>query len=161
MIHTITAQNKSIHAKINTDMYENFSKAYKTLDFDLFASIHSKDMIRISGDGGQIKDVKTYLKRYQKRWSDSNRKPSPIDFRLFERVYSDSLVSDRGIYRVTYSDDKNQTKYSYGQFHVVLRLENGLWKILLDYDSNENKSINKERYELAFPLSEYKKYWKH
>ncbi|MEW7290501.1 hypothetical protein ABW637_08080 [Aquimarina sp. 2304DJ70-9] len=142
-------------------MYENFSKAYETLDFNLFASIHSKNMIRISGDGGQIKYAQKYLKGYQKRWADPKRKPAPIDFRLFERVYSDSLVSDRGIYRVSYTDDKNQSKFSYGQFHVVLKLENNTWKIFLDYDSNENKSVNKERYDAAFLLSEYKKYWKH
>ncbi len=158
----ITAQEAAIHSKINSDMYKNFSKAFATLDYDLFASIHSKDMIRISGgDGGEIKDVKTYLKGYQKRWSDPKRKPAPIDFRLFERVYSDSLVSERGIYRATYIDDKNQTSYSYGQFHVLLRLEGGNWRILIDYDSNEGESINKNSYDSAFPLSEYKKYWKH
>ncbi len=161
IIHTISAQDESIHAKINDDMYGNFSKAYATMDYDLFASIHSKDMIRISGDGGKIKNVKTYLKGYQKRWSDPKRKPAPIDFRLFERVYSDSLVSDRGVYRVTYTDDKNKSRYSYGQFHVLLRLENDNWRVLTDYDSNEGKSINKDSYGNAFPLSEYKKYWKH
>ncbi len=157
----ILAQEAAIHDKINADMYGNFSKAYQTLDYDLFATIHSKEMIRISGNGGEIKNVKTYLKEYQKRWGDPNTKAAPIDFRLFERVYSDSLVSDRGIYRVTYTDDTAQIKYSYGQFHVVLKLEDAHWKIWIDYDSNENNSINKERYDAAFPLSAYKKYWKH
>ena len=153
---------KSMHEKINEDMYGNFSKAFQTLDYDLFASIHSKEMIRVSGgDGGKIDKAGTYLKRYHKRWSDPSRKPAPIDFRLFERIYSETLVSDRGIYRVTYTDTNNLTKYSYGQFHVLLKKENGTWKILIDYDSNENNSIDKNSYDSAFALSEYKKYWKH
>ncbi|WP_438424422.1 hypothetical protein [Aquimarina macrocephali] len=160
-IHVAVAQEDAIHEKINADMYGNFSKAFETLDYNLFASIHSKEMIRISGNGGKIEKAIVYLKGYQKRWSVASRKPAPIDFRLFERIYSNSLVSDRGIYRVAYIDDNNQTKHSYGQFHVVLKMEDGDWKIWIDYDSNENKSINKDSYDTAFSISEYKKYWKH
>ena len=141
-------------------MYGNFSEAFAAKNYDLFASIHSKEMIRVSGNGGDIKDVKTYLEGYQKRWSDANRKPTPIDFRLLERITSDSLVSDRGIYRVTYQNDASEIKYSYGEFHVLLKLEENHWKIIMDYDSDENKSINKESFDNAFSLTEYKKYWK-
>ncbi|WP_025664038.1 Cif family virulence factor [Aquimarina megaterium] len=155
------AQEDAVHKKINADMYGNFSKAFETLDYDLFASIHSKEMIRISGNGGEIKKANAYLKGYEKRWSVPSKKPALIDFRLFERIYSDSLVSDRGIYRVTYIDDSNQTKHSYGQFHVILKIEDKSWKIWVDYDSDENKSINKDSYDAAFSISEYKKYWKH
>lgn len=160
-IHVTIAQEDSVHKKINADMYGNFSKAFETLDYDLFASIHSKEMIRISGNGGKIEKAGIYLKRYEKRWGVHSKKPALIDFRLFERIYSDSLVSDRGIYKVTYIDDNNQTKYSYGQFHVILKMEDGNWKIWVDYDSDENKSINKDNYDGAFSISEYKKYLKH
>ncbi len=156
----IVAQKASIHDKINADMYGKFSKAFETLDYDLFASIHSKEMIRISGNGGEIKNVVSYLEGYKKRWSDPNRKTATINFRLFERIYSDSLVSDRGIYKVIYTNNSNQLKTSYGQFHVLLKPEDGNWKIVLDYDSNENKTITKESFETAFPISEFKKYWK-
>ncbi len=157
----ITAQHESLHNKINHDMYENFSEAFATLNYDLFASIHSKEMIRISGgNGGEIKDVKTYLEGYKKRWSNSTQKSAPIDFRLLERVTSDSLVSDRGIYRVTYVNDAGETQYSYGKFHVLLKLEDTQWKIIMDYDSDENKSIDKQSFDNAFSLSDYKKYWK-
>lgn len=160
-VQAITAQHESLHNKINHDMYENFSEAFTTLNYDLFASIHSKEMIRVSGGyGGEIKDVKTYLEGYKKRWSTTTQKPAPIDFRLLERVTSDSLVSDRGIYRVTYKNDTGETKYSYGKFHVILKLEGSDWKIIMDYDSDENKTIDKQSFDNAFPLSEYKKYWK-
>jgi len=161
-INFLSAQEEELHQKINQDMYGNFSEAFGKLDYSLFASIHSKEMIRISGgNGGEIKSVKKYLDGYKKRWSDPKRKASPIDFRLFERVISDSLVSDRGIYRVTYKNDKGETNYSYGQFHVLLQMENGSWKILIDYDSNEKNTINKNSYDASFSLSDYKKYWKH
>ncbi len=158
--HTIQAQQNSFHTKINKDIYHNFSKAYQTLDYDLFAAIHSNQMIRISGDGGSIKNSIKYLKGYKKRWSNPERKPVTIDFRLFERIHSDSLVSDRGIYQVTYTNDNKQSKNSYGQFHVVLQLENDKWKILIDYDSNENNTINQNKYENAFSLGELEKYLK-
>jgi len=159
-IHFVSAQAALLHKKINQDMYGNFSEAFKKLDYSLFASIHSKEMIRISGNGGEIKNVKKYLEGYEKRWNNPKTIASPIDFRLFERVTSDSLVSDRGIYRSTYKNDKGEIKHFYGQFHVLLRLENNSWKILIDYDSNENHTINIDSFEKAFLLSDYKKYWK-
>ena len=154
------AQKATIHDKINADIYENFSKAFETLDYDLFASIHSKEMIRISGNGGEIKTVSQYLDGYQKRWSEPDRKPAKISFRLFERILSDTLISDRGIYRVYYTNKNNEEKTSYGQFHLLLKLEGKNWKITLDYDSNENRTINGEKYEEAFPITDFKDYWK-
>ncbi|MFD2564772.1 hypothetical protein [Aquimarina rubra] len=154
------SQEEQLHQKINQDMYGKFSEAFQKLDFSLFESIHSKEMIRISGNGGEIKNVKAYLKGYKKRWGDPKTKPSPISFRLFERITSDSLVSDRGIYRGTYKNDKDETKHFYGQFHLLLQLENDFWKILIDYDSDENNTINQASYENAFALTDYKKYWK-
>jgi len=63
-IHFVSAQAALLHKKINQDMYGNFSEAFKKLDYSLFASIHSKEMIRISGNGGEIKNVKKYLEGY-------------------------------------------------------------------------------------------------
>ncbi len=160
-INVVTAQKASIHDKINEDMYGKFSRAYETLDYDLFASIHSKEMIRVAGgNNGNIKNVTAYLEGYKKRWSDPKRRTAKISFRLFERILSDAIVSDRGIYKVTYTNDKNQLKNSYGQFHVLLKLEGKDWKITLDYDSNENKSIGKDNFDAAFALSDYKLYCK-
>jgi len=156
----IAQEKETIHHKINKDIYINFSKAYDSLDYNLFASIHSSDMIRISGNGGEIKNVKTYLEGYKKRWNDPNRKPASINFRIFERILSDSLTSDRGIYRVTYTTDKGKAKDSYGKFHVLLKLENDSWRIVIDYDSNENKTINKQSYESAYAISQYPMYCK-
>ncbi|WP_027393632.1 DUF4440 domain-containing protein [Aquimarina latercula] len=153
-------QEEIFHQKINQDMYGNFSEAFKNLDYSLFASIHSKEMIRISGSGGEIKKVQDYLNGYQKRWKNPKTTISLISFRLLERITSDTLVSDRGIYRASYTNDKNETKFFYGKFHVLLRLENNTWKILIDYDSDEKGTINQQSYDAAFSLSNYKKYWK-
>ncbi len=159
-IHVSFSQQNVIHDKINTDIYNTFSKAYQTLDYALFASIHSKKMIRIAGDGGTIKNATEYLKGYEKRWSDPKRTPASIDFRLFERIVSDSLVSDRGIYKVSYKDSLQNVRHSYGQFHVLLRLINKSWKITIDYDSNEKNTINEKSYLNAFALSDHTKYSK-
>ncbi len=159
--NSTNAQKATIHDKINADIYLKFSEAFETLDYDLFASIHSEDMIRIAGNAGEIKIAKTYLEEYKKRWDTPNKNPPIINFRLFERVLSDSIVSDRGIYKVTYTNKKKQRKNSFGQFHILFKLENKNWKIILDYDSNENKRINGDSYNEAFALSDFKKYWKY
>ncbi|MCK8524032.1 DUF4440 domain-containing protein [Aquimarina sp. D1M17] len=154
----IAAQKAALHDKINEDMYKNFSQAYANSDYELFASIHNSDMLRISGNGGEIKSVDQYLEGYKKRWSTPSKNSIKIEFRLFERILSDTIVSDRGIYKVTYISDKNETQYSYGKFHVLLRLEDEQWKILMDYDSNENKTVTEETFLAAYALKAYEKY---
>ena len=40
-----------------------------------------------------------------------------------------------GYYRVIYEEPGKETRMSHAQFHVVLRKENGVWKIAQDWDT--------------------------
>ena len=55
---------------INNQVWENFSKAFETLDANLFASLHHQDFIRLSGNGKQIKYKAAYIEGYNTRWQD-------------------------------------------------------------------------------------------
>jgi ketosteroid isomerase-like protein len=44
---------------------------------------------------------------------------------------------------------QDETQSLYGRFHVVLRKENGVWKILVDKDSSEGRSIDETDYVAA------------
>jgi hypothetical protein len=49
-----------------------------------------------------------------------------------------------GYYKVT-SVKTNKTDYYYGMFNVILRKENGTWKILSDADTGEE--VNETKFE--------------
>jgi hypothetical protein len=44
------------------------------------------------------------------------------------------------------------TKTFYGKFLVILRKENGTWKILVDTDSSEGGTVNEEAFLAAQPI---------
>lgn len=152
----INAQDTKILKAINSEIWANFTKAYETLDSDMFSSIHSDSLIRISGNSKHIKSKAEYIEGYKKWWSDTSLKQT-ISFRFIERIYNEKKVSERGIYKLTRNPNTpNETSY-YGKFHVIHKKEKGKWKILVDYDSNENDSINETSYLNANAIDDFSK----
>ncbi|MFD0964667.1 YybH family protein [Pseudofulvibacter geojedonensis] len=147
------AQTKNDLNEINA-VWEQFYQAFNSLDASLMANIHSKKLIRISG-GNRIKDYKTYIDGYKKQFKKAreDKTTNKISLRFFERIANDSIASERGIYKLERKEVNKELKIFYGQFHVLLAKENGNWKIIMDYDSNENNSIGEEEYRKAYGIN--------
>lgn len=120
--------------------------------------IHSKELIRISG-GKRITDYNTYINNYKTRFykAKDNKITNSISLRFFERINNDSIASERGVYKLIRVQNLKKKVY-YGQFHVILTKEKDLWKILMDYDSNKNNSINEKDYLKAYDINELDKF---
>ena len=151
------SQNKKDLEQINTQIWQPFTKAFETLDYELFSSIHSKALIRVSGNQKNIQFFDKYLEGYKTRWKNSDRKQT-ISFRFFERIVGDQIVSERGVYRLTIGLGTERERHFYGQFHVLHKQIDGTWKIILDYDSTENNTINETSYNNAFAIDDFDKY---
>ena len=67
---------------------------------------------------------------------------------------------ERGIYKMVKNRGKDDEKISYGQFHVLLKKSGDQWKILMDYDSNENGTIGEDDYNRAFAMDDFTKFGK-
>lgn len=157
--NTAVSQNTDILKAINTDLWENFTKAFEDYDYNLFSSLHSENLIRVVGDNKSIKAKAEYIEGYKARWKNKGTNQT-ISFRFLERICDNKKASERGIYRLTRNPNtENETSY-YGKFHVILKKENDVWKIVVDYDSSENNSINKDSYQKAFNIEDFKKYQK-
>ena len=123
------------------------------------AKIHSKKLIRISG-GKKIVDYETYINNYKTRFKNAknDNTTAGISLRFFERINNDSIASERGIYKFINNKDEHNEQISYGQFHVIFVKENGEWKILMDYDSNNEGNIGEKDYNQAYHINEYNKF---
>lgn len=140
-------------------VWEEFYKAFDSLDYRLMAEIHSKKLIRISG-GQNITDYETYINNYKAQFNraKNNNVSNSISLRFFERINNDSIASERGIYKLTRIENKQGKQAYYGQFHVLFRKENNQWKILMDYDSNEENTINEENFMKAYSINEFNRF---
>ena len=137
-------------------VWSKFYKAFETLDHSLMAEIHSKELVRISG-GQRISDYHSYINGYKTRFTvaKENGITNNISLRFFERISNDSIASERGIYRLIRNKGKDDEQAYYGQFHVLFKKYNGVWKILMDYDSTEGNTIGKDDYEKAYAIDDF------
>lgn len=137
---------------INRDVWQPFVAAYAAGSAGQYMALHSSDFIRATID--ETKDLTTYSADSQRHfeYNRQNNSRCEIAFSFFERATGASSASERGIYRYTaIAADGAQTHY-YGKFHVIHRLENGRWKIAVDYDSDEDGTIGQDDFEAGLPM---------
>lgn len=139
--------------------WEKFYEAFESLDYKLLQEIHAKELVRVSG-GKRISNYDTCMDNYKKSFERAQKEgvSNIISLRFFERVYNDSMASERGIYKLTRTEKTGEKKNYYGQFHVVLIKKGAMWKIVMDYDSNEGNTIGEEAYLRAHAIDAYDKF---
>ena len=154
------AQQKERLETINKEVWYPFCKAFETLDYTILAKIHSKSLTRVTGGSGNITSYSDYIEgnknSFQKKRQQGNT--SHLTLRFFERITSENKATERGIYRNIHNKNTPDERISYGQFFVLLQKEEGVWKILLDYDSNEKGTIGIENFNKALAIDNYEKF---
>ncbi|MEJ2627828.1 MAG: hypothetical protein P8078_04665, partial [bacterium] len=146
LINPIKAQSIKNLKDINNTVHLKFYQAFDSLDCSIMQSIHSKKLIRIPADRKTILNYKDYMDKYKHDFDNvkKNNGTLNISLRFFERLNNDSIASERGIYKFTINKGQKNEQIFYGKFHVILVKEDNTWKILMDYDSNENNTIGEE-----------------
>jgi len=108
-------------------------------------AVHSKEMSRVSQDGKSIYGYEKYYEE-NKYWNERSKKEGRkhnIELRFTQRIAGNDRGFEVGYYKTTSIQPNGESRSSYGKFHVLLRKENGKWKILMDADASEktNESI--------------------
>jgi ketosteroid isomerase-like protein len=156
------AQTNTDYLKdINRDIWLPFIEAYGTLDIEKYKSLQSEDFIRAEGNDKRLPTFKDYFDNAGNWFSDvkkEGRKLS-IAFRFSERFANGSVASERGIYELrSYDSSGKEVWKGYGKFHVFMRKIKDVWKIVVDYDSNENNTIDEKTYQAAYAVDDFEKY---
>lgn len=159
VIHPVRSQSIENIKQIN-GIWVKFCQAFDSSDYESFNSIHSTEVMRISSDANRIMLSEDYMnanKEYFNNFKNNNIK-CEISLRFFERMNNDSFASERGIYKFIFNKGTEKEQIYYGKFHALLVKENGVWRILMDYDSNENNSITGEDYNNAYAMDDFEKF---
>jgi ketosteroid isomerase-like protein len=133
---------------INDQVWKPFVKNFNTGNTDGFMAVHSKDLIRVPRDAKKLSD----FGQYKKQIESSGKSKRTIELRFIERIATDSKASEAGIYKTTIVTPQSETKTFYAKFLVILRKENGTWKILVDTDSSEGGTVNEAAFLAAQPI---------
>jgi ketosteroid isomerase-like protein len=149
-----TAFGQGEKTEINNQVWKVFIESYNTFDVEGFMGVHSKEVIRSPRDGGEIFGYDESYNRTEKSATRNklHKGTRKIELRFSERITKNNLAYEIGIYKVESIDADGHSKFFYGKFHVVLRKENGEWKILVDSDSSENNTIGEVDFQAAQPI---------
>ena len=148
------SQENKFTKEINEQVWKPFITGFSTGDDELFKSVHSKDIARIEQDNKRILDYDKYFRKVpdsiKAKWSDWKKY---IELRFTQRIASNDQAFEVGYYRTTSTNVKTGEKRSgVGKFHVLLRKENGKWKIVMDADTAEGAS--EENFNKAMAMEE-------
>lgn len=123
--------------QINEQVWKPFIRHFSEGNTDAFMAVHSKDVIRLGLEGKPTTmDWETYHAgqlRGDERDRQEKRKRT-IDLRFEYRASVDSFAYETGYYRTSYEQEGKPRQDYFGKFNVILKKEQGQWKILLDSD---------------------------
>jgi ketosteroid isomerase-like protein len=144
--------------EINEQVWKPFTQAIMTQDVEKFIALHSKDLVRAERDGKRVLTYDQYKTRMDQswpKWRESNKQDNvqyTFELRFLERISNETQAFEVGYFKNQTVTPTGEKRMSYGQFHVALRKESGVWKILVDSDSNNGKTITEEMFQAAKPL---------
>lgn len=139
---------------IKKEVWVPFMEAYDQSDPEKLKSIHTKDIIRVIMEQGEIKTGESYLENFAD-FVATNRVGIAFAILSTSVHQNGELAYQNGYYRFSSKgeNDDDLVVRGYGEFNVGLRKENGSWKIWLDSDkrvpiSHEVFSAQKTVYKL-------------
>lgn len=124
--------------EINEQIWKRFVEAYGHQDTEAFMKIHAEKLVRIP-IGYEVARFEQYKSQNEQNFQRQKKEgiKISIDFTFAFRTVTGSVAYEIGYYKVTSLKD-GKSDYYYGMFNVILRKENGTWKILSDADTGEN-----------------------
>lgn len=143
----IGAHSQTDQQAINAQVWKPFVQAIMAQDVETFIQLHSKDLIRVERDSKQVMNYDQYKTGMEKSWPGWKRSIArdggtyTFELRFTERIANGEQAFEIGYFKNETVNAKGEKQLSFGQFHVALRKEAGVWKILVDSDSDNNRSI--------------------
>lgn len=142
-------------ADINEQVWKPFTKAIMEQDVESFVALHSNDLVRAEINRKKVMGLEEYKKGMETGWpgwKESIQKSKgkyTFELRFTERISNGTTAYEIGYFKNESITATGEKRESYGKFHVVLRKENGIWKILVDSDSNEGGAITADMFLAA------------
>ncbi len=146
--------SQDVQKQINDQVWKPFITTFNNYDTKGFMAVHSPDLVRAPRDSKTVLNFGQYKKQYEEgdKRSAQQKTKRIIELRFLERMANENQAFEVGIYKTTNINSQGESRSFYGKFHVVLRKENGTWKILVDSDSSEGGTISERDFAAAKPL---------
>ncbi len=145
---------QDIQKEINEQVWKPFIKNFNEHNTIGFMAVHSKDVIRSPRDSKSVWNWEEYSKEQAAgdQQDIKEKRKRSLELRFTERINGKDRAIDVGVYKTSYLLPDGSKQDYFGRFHVALRKEKGVWKILVDTDSAESNTIGEKEFLSASPM---------
>jgi uncharacterized protein (TIGR02246 family) len=136
--------DEALLRQLNDDIWHVFTSAYAARDAAAFLAVHAPDLIRVGGPEKQVHRFDEYAAQVGQWFAEliEDGHNVGIELRFTERIASDDVASERGVFRIVLTRAGGEERLFYGRFHTFARKVDGRWRIAVDYDSDEGGTVD-------------------
>lgn len=133
-----TQKKYDFSKEIDQQLWMSFVKSYNSRDGESHSKIHTKDVVRITKNG--IRLGKEYHNQILKSYSRKNQLRREIEFKFENRIHAPNIAYEVGYFKITIFKKEKREEH-FGRFSVVLKKEEGKWKIAQDWDTDKINGV--------------------
>ncbi len=151
---TALAQSRDFRqVAIDQQVWKPFHTAFEARDAKALNALYADEVLRVTPAGVDTQSLfkQQNIKSYES--SKTNGTKTSLDFWFESRQTTEDTSYEVGIFKITSTTNGTSSTF-YGQFHIVIKKIDGVWKITQDWDSpNINgRAINAEDFKRKPPL---------
>ncbi len=150
----VSAQNaQEIQKEINQTLWKPFKAAFENINGPALNDLYANQVLRVTPNG--IDTENKFKEGNLKRFEDNKNSQTSIqlDFWFDSRHTNSDTSYEVGFYKMQLTNPEGENTI-YGQFHIVLKKEDGAWKITQDWDTTtiNGNTITASDFEKQEPL---------
>lgn len=144
---------EAIQQHIDKTVWASFQKAYEARDADALNAIYATGVIRVTPNGIDTKDDFKRKNIESFKASKESKTQIKLDFWFDSRHTNEDTSYEVGFYKIGLTTN-DKTQLIYGQFHIVLKKIEGVWKITQDWDTTmiNGHKISEEDFNKKEPI---------
>lgn len=134
--------------EIDAQVWIPMLEASDRFDAQGFLDVQSQDLVRVSLDRNEVYGLDRYSREISAGFDRARERgiKRQSELRFLTRTHSIGLARDTGIFRSRVLLPGGERQDRYTAFEMILRKEDGRWKILFDQDTGRNGAISEEDY---------------
>jgi ketosteroid isomerase-like protein len=139
--------------EIDSQVWLPLLAASNAFDAAGFLAVPSHDLVRISVDSNEIYGLDRYRSELVAGFARARGRgiKRRSDVRFLTRAHSGDLARDTGIFRSEVMMPGGETRVRFTAFEMILRREQGRWRVLVDQDTARGGAITQQDYEKGTP----------
>jgi ketosteroid isomerase-like protein len=156
LLASAVAQQTSAQQEIDEHVWRPFMAASNDFDADKFLSVQSKDLVRVAPDRSEVYGLDRYAREIRAGFQRARERKGlsrESEMRFLTRSAAGDLAHETGIFRSRVTLPGGEVRIRFSRFEMILRKEDGRWKILVDKDTAAGDAATEEEFQSATPIS--------